>query len=459
MEAETPRISQVGVHRRKFMNRVRSITSVQRNSSNRAIAGTWLLVASCVVLTSGCSAQGGVTPAPDTISGTGGNSSGAQGGSTNAGNQGGNSNVSVGGGTAVATGGSVNAATGGSVNNPATGGAANNHTGGSVNNPATGGAGNDTGGAGNDTGGVGNDTGGAGNDETGGAGNDETGGAGNDATGGSTSVVECLNSGSGSGYCTDTGCVPECQYGDKTDPDSSGATDGWGWELQANCVVASGTVASASASRCEPAARTDLPPAGDGREFKDETGTLSECMPQCVYGDKTDADSSGATDGYGWELQANCVVADSVADAKGIPCVPATRTDLPTPGDGYEYVNSDGTMSACHPKCTHGTLTMDTSNGTNSGWGWELQATCIVPDSVASMQGIPCVPPTRTDLPTPGNGYQFLKSDGTPDGGCRPPCPSSVTGDTNGWGWDDTAKVSCIVAGSIAAAQGMPCVP
>ncbi len=290
--------------------------------------------------------------------------------------------------------------------------------------------------------------------QTGGTSSSSSGGAatvgGTSASVSTTAVAACT--GSGSGLCVGSSCLPVCQNGALTDPDSTGATDGYGWELQANCVVSGSTVA-AGKSACDVPAR-DLPTPGDGRiETLNSDGTFGACIPLCASGALTDPGTDGTSDGWGWELLAACIVPDTAAAAQGIPCVPPTRTDLPPAGNGrIETLNSDGSFGACLPLCQYGELT-DTDG---SGWGFEYQTNCIVPDTKAAAQGIPCVPPVRTDLPPGGDGREVKNSDGTMSA-CYPPCTSGATHDSTNADWGSINSVTCIWPNTVTAAQGIPC--
>lgn len=90
---------------------------------------------------------------------------------------------------------------------------------------------------------------------------------------------------------------PYCSKGSVSDPDG----DGWGWELQASCVVRSG--------RADPKTSVSI----DGKPYA-----------YCSKGSASDPDG----DGWGWEQQASCVVRSSRADPNAGR--PATATSAAT---------------------------------------------------------------------------------------------------------------------------------
>jgi Stigma-specific protein, Stig1 len=180
--------------------------------------------------------------------------------------------------------------------------------------------------------------------------------------------------GTGNGLQVGSVCFPVCQSA-ATDPDG----DGYGQEAGRSCVVA-GSPPSVGARACTPPPPTTTIPPGDGFYLD------GMCVPRCAS-DVTDPDATGARDGWGYELGRTCIVVGSTPALQGIPCIPSAA---PT-GDGYQV----GT--ACVPACTHPLL------ADAQGYGYEAQQTCVVAGSVAALQSGRCVVPPR-NLPPPGPG-------------------------------------------------------
>jgi hypothetical protein len=236
--------------------------------------------------------------------------------------------------------------------------------------------------------------------------------------------------GTGSGYQVGAMCFPACVNA-STDPDDAGVSDGYGYESGRSCIVP-GSAPTMGAARCEPppvmTPDSGIPP-GDGFYI----GGM--CHPRCAS-DATDPDDMGVRDGWGYETGRSCIVVGS-APSMGVPtCVPPA---LPT-GDGWLV------DMLCVPACTHPEWVEDPQ-----GYGYEAQQTCVVTGSMAAMQNARCMVMPRTDLPPPGSGFQHGES-------CSPACGTNATEiDANGWGWDVTR--ACVVPGTKAAVQGVPCVP
>jgi hypothetical protein len=106
---------------------------------------------------------------------------------------------------------------------------------------------------------------------------------------------------------------------------------------------------------------------------------------------------------------------------------------------------------ACYPVCVF----PDITDPNNTGWGWELQASCISPRNPLATGAPPCRAPSFPNPPPPGNGRY---SGGT----CYPFCTSRVTatsldGGATDWGYERGR--ACIVAGTAVAVGGLPCDP
>lgn len=283
--------------------------------------------------------------------------------------------------------------------------------------------------------------------------------AGNAAGGGEPlSCATDPNPGDG-GVVIDGCCVVLCAQGDLTDADSNGATDGWGWELQAECVVSGSSVAAGQAS-CAPDPRTDLPEPGEGYWFP-EVGDPPEpkCVPPC---DDPASDAVGEPDGdgWGWEHQDTCIVPGSRPAAEGIPCV-VESSDCN--GDGY-LLTIDG-EETCLPPCQYGALTDvdDTCMPDGDGWGYEQGANCLVPGSPAAPESLCCNVTPRTGLPPAGSGYMADSDESgvfgdSADEVCMPPCGPDASYEEGCDGWGYEGGLSCIDPDGIAAAQLVPCV-
>lgn len=174
-----------------------------------------------------------------------------------------------------------------------------------------------------------------------------------------------------------------------------------------------------------------------------------ECRPLCMD-DSTDADANGVTDGWGFEMGTSCVVPGGAAD-NGETCDDPKYNEPPadpsTPGSGV-LINDDCTR-VCNDDSTD-----DDGSGTD-GWGWEYNASCVVPGGVVD----PGADQACTDFEMPmasepggtvdvdGTCYAVCLDDSTDDDGM---------GNLDGWGYDEAAMESCIVPGGMAD-TGMPC--
>jgi hypothetical protein len=112
----------------------------------------------------------------------------------------------------------------------------------------------------------------------------------------------------GDGYLVSGLCVPKCGHPELAD------AQGYGYEAQQTCVVATSTAATQNA-HCMLVPRADLPLPGDG--FRNgET-----CFPPCSA-----AALEVTAAGYGWEMNRTCIVSASSAAIQGVPCVPPAST-------------------------------------------------------------------------------------------------------------------------------------
>lgn len=157
------------------------------------------------------------------------------------------------------------------------------------------------------------------------------------------------------------------------------------------------------------------------------------CFAPCDS-DASDADAMGVTDGFGFERGQSCVVPGSESAARGLPCVPG----LSEMGGGGYLVGE-----LCVPACSAARLADE------QGYGFEALQTCVVEGSPAATQAARCPILPREGLPEPGDGFQL-------PAGCFPRCVNAA-GDAGGFGFEQ--ERTCVVAGSDAAVQGVPCVP
>ena len=227
----------------------------------------------------------------------------------------------------------------------------------------------------------------------------------------------------GSGLQVGATCYPICASA-ATDDDQ----DGYGFESGRSCLVA-GSPPTVGAVACEP------PPPGDaGIPPGDGFYIGGVCNPPCAS-DVTDPDEMGVRDGWGYEMGRSCIVVGSAPALQAIPCIP----DAPPTGDGY--LVSDVCVAPCaHPELADA-----------QGYGYEAQQTCVAEGSTAAMQNARCRLVPRTDLPPPGSGFQHGET-------CYPPCGGNAQDVTaDGFGWD--VNRTCVVPGSTASIQGVPCVP
>lgn len=173
-----------------------------------------------------------------------------------------------------------------------------------------------------------------------------------------------------------------------------------------------------------------------------------KCFPPCAFPEITDPDAMGAVDGYGWEGQQACIDPASPAAMSATPCEPPAPPVVGSPGEGGVWSVDEMT---CTPFCSS-TATDPDAEGVTDGWGYEHQRSCVVPGTAAALGGLPC-DPMLPALPT-GDGVE-IDDMGTKT--CHPLCIDLAVAmpDTNGWGYE--YERTCIVSGSVAALQGIPC--
>jgi hypothetical protein len=237
--------------------------------------------------------------------------------------------------------------------------------------------------------------------------------------------------GSGDGLRIGDVCFPLCANA-ATDADAMGTLDGYGFEQNRSCIVA-GSAPALMAARCAPAPAAtvaSMPNITPGPGFFIGATCFIPCSSSA-----TDADAAGVLDGFGFEQGQSCVVPGSMPALQGIPCLPGVSD---ADGDGYLVAD------LCVPSCAVERLADD------RGYGFEAQQTCVVEGSVAALQAARCVVLPREGLPEPGNGFQLTE-------GCFPPCLNAAGVDAQGFGFEQ--ERACVLAGSDASVQGVPCVP
>jgi len=186
-------------------------------------------------------------------------------------------------------------------------------------------------------------------------------------------------SGEAAGVVVDGTCKLLCADA-STDADTSGATDGWGFEAGQSCVVPGG-LADTGEGCSDPVLAT-----GPESASTPGTGVLINGTCTLVCADaSTDADSSGATDGWGFERGVSCVVSGGTSDP-GAEAEACTEVP-PEPGASMPggTVQVGGT---CFAVCLDDSTDADAA-GVTDGWGYEDDATCVVPGG-AQDTGTPC---------------------------------------------------------------------
>jgi len=181
------------------------------------------------------------------------------------------------------------------------------------------------------------------------------------------------------GVVVDGTCKLRCAD-DSTDADTAGVSDGWGFEAGQSCVVPGGMADTGEG--CSD------PVLAEGPESASTpgTGVLINGMCTLVCADaSTDADSNGATDGWGYERGVSCVVSGGTSDpgAEAEAC-----TEIPpepgasTPGGSVQVGDT------CFAVCLDDSTDADAA-GISDGWGYEDDVTCVVPGG-AQDTGMPC---------------------------------------------------------------------
>ncbi len=178
----------------------------------------------------------------------------------------------------------------------------------------------------------------------------------------------------------------------------------------------------------------------------DDAGTQA-CVPLCSAGVEPgdpDFPDWGGENGY------SCVIPGSVTAQGNFECVtgepfvePESRNNLP----GVVVVTDDVGTQACVPICT-----VATSSSDGSDWGWEFEATCILPTTWTARCNQACT--TGHPLPDPEARPGSIVED---DSGsrCVAHCQCEKNPDTDeaypDWSWEQNAE--CVMA---AAVDGNP---
>lgn len=193
------------------------------------------------------------------------------------------------------------------------------------------------------------------------------------STGGTTTATGGTTTTTATGILIDDICRLACTDA-STDADAAGVTDGWGFEAGQSCVVPGG-VADTGVACDDP-----VEPTGPENPSTPGSGTLvgTTCTLVCMDA-STDADASGVTDGWGWERGQSCVVSGSAADT-ATPC----ELTLPTSTPGGTVLVG----TTCTPVCMDDSTDADEA-GVTDGWGYENEASCVVPGGPADT-GTPC---------------------------------------------------------------------
>jgi hypothetical protein len=197
------------------------------------------------------------------------------------------------------------------------------------------------------TGGAASGAGGAGGSTASGSGGTTAGGSGGaTGAGGATTGAggSATDGGSGTGRLKGGTCYPVCGFPAITNPTG----DGYGWEQQRTCLVAT-SAAAANTTACNPTPLANLPTPGNG--VFDGTNCLSYC---------SSAQTDTSHTGYGFEHGRNCIVSGTAAAYGGVSCAPAP---LP-PGSGVMITSGCARRSAPIPRSPIPTATASASKTT-----------------------------------------------------------------------------------------------
>jgi mannan endo-1,4-beta-mannosidase len=177
----------------------------------------------------------------------------------------------------------------------------------------------------------------------------------------------------------------------------------------------------------------------------DDAGTL-DCVPLCV--ETEHPDDPDTADDWAWEGY-SCILPGSETANANQGCL--TGQELPEPSrnglPGLVVVTDDVGTRECVPVCTVATTSSD-----DSDWGWEFNASCILPGTWTAECEQACT--TGSPLPAPEAREGVVIDDV-----CVALCACEKNPSTDAafpdWSWEHNAE--CVVSGSESAAGSPAC--
>ena len=173
-------------------------------------------------------------------------------------------------------------------------------------------------------------------------------------------------------------CAPLCRV--NVDPAKDPEKDDWSYEDGQSCVIPT-TVTSHNQS-CMTGEPLPPPVSVPGVVVVD-TG-LTRCAPLCTITTNIANDPDG--DGWSYENNSSCVIPGTIT-AHNQPCMTGQPLPTPAPRAGLRIdTNGDGTAE-CVPSCAVATMP---SSPTAPDWGYEDNASCVLPGSPTAQGKIAC---------------------------------------------------------------------
>jgi hypothetical protein len=182
------------------------------------------------------------------------------------------------------------------------------------------------------------------------------------------------------------GCVQLC---DGTTPSDPTVNPDWGYEGGASCIIKNTQTATSNLA-CTTGSALPTPNRNGLNGVvvaTDSAGTL-KCVPICT----NTTTASGTDPSWGWEFQASCVLGGTAL----ANCNQACKTGEALPSTSLIPARQ-GVMSnnVCVPLCACGVA------GTDPSYGWEYQASCIMPTSTVATTGLACTTGTTQSYVPP----------------------------------------------------------
>jgi hypothetical protein len=169
------------------------------------------------------------------------------------------------------------------------------------------------------------------------------------------------------------GCVPLCTQA--MHPDDPDATDDWAFEGW-SCVLPDSPTGTRNQACLT---GQPLPPIDrngiQGVVVDSDGDMMPDCVPLCEPGALPG--SADAPD-WGWEYQATCIIRDTPTGDCNQGCITGKPIPDPTLVQRPGVTRDEGCVAVC--EC--GVAGMDPA------WGWEFQATCVMPGGTAAA-GLP----------------------------------------------------------------------